>query len=87
MLETCVCVLNHFSHVRLFVTHWIAPSRLLCPGDSPGKNTGVVAIPSSRAGTLCATKTTTIIITNERHEVMTQMKCMLLLFTLVLNKY
>ena len=46
-----------------------------------------VAISSSRAGTLCATKTTTIIITNERHEVMTQMKCMLLLFTLVLNKY
>ena len=26
----------------------LQPSRLLCPQDSPGKNTGVVAIPSSR---------------------------------------
>ena len=46
-----------------------------------------VAMPSSRAGNICATKATKIIITNERHKVMTQMKCMLLLFTLVLNKY
>ena len=37
------------SCVRLFVTPWTAPSRLLCPWDVPGKNTGVwVAIPFSR---------------------------------------
>ena len=30
------CVLNHFSHVRLFATLW-----LLCPWDSPGKKTGM----------------------------------------------
>ena len=29
------------SGVRLFVTLWTVPSRLLCPWDSPGKNTGV----------------------------------------------
>ena len=34
------CVLNLFSHVWLFVTLWIWPTRLLCPRDSPGKNTG-----------------------------------------------
>ena len=27
--------------VRLFVTHGLQPTRLLCPWDSPGKNTGV----------------------------------------------
>ena len=37
----CVCVLNHFSRVQLSVTLWTAASRLLCPWDSPGKNTGV----------------------------------------------
>ena len=32
-----------FSHIWLFVTPWtVAPSRLLCPEDSLGKNTGVV---------------------------------------------
>ena len=36
----CACVLSHFSHVQLFSTPWTSP-RLLCPWDSPGKNTGV----------------------------------------------
>ena len=36
------CVLSHFSHVRLFVTLWTVASRLLCPWESPGKNTRVV---------------------------------------------
>ena len=36
------CVLSHFSHVQLFVSPRIgAVIRLLCPCDSPGKNTGV----------------------------------------------
>ena len=30
-----------FSHVRLFAAPWTGTSRLLCPWDSPGKNTGV----------------------------------------------
>ena len=34
-----VCVLSHFSSVQLFVTHGLLPARLLCPQDSPGKNT------------------------------------------------
>ena len=29
------------SHVRLFVTLWTVGARLLCPWDSPGKNTGM----------------------------------------------
>ena len=32
------CMLSHF---RLFATLWTEPTRLLCPWDSPGKNTGV----------------------------------------------
>ena len=36
-----VCVLIHFSHVQLYETSWTVASRLLCPWDSPGKNTGV----------------------------------------------
>ena len=28
-------------HIRLFVTPWTVATRLLCPWDSPGKNTGV----------------------------------------------
>ena len=38
------------SHVRLLGTPWTVcgPTRLLCPGDSPGKNTGAGATPSSR---------------------------------------
>ena len=35
------CVLSCFSHVRLFATVWTVSARLLCPWDSPGKNTGV----------------------------------------------
>ena len=35
-----VCMLSHFSHVRLFVTPWM-PTRLLCPWDSPSENAGV----------------------------------------------
>ena len=39
------CMLTHFSHVQLFVTTLLYPTdrrdRLLCPWDSPGKNTGV----------------------------------------------
>ena len=50
-------MLSHFSRVRLFETQWtIAPTRLLCPWDSPGKNSGVgcpalpqgIFLPSSR---------------------------------------
>ena len=38
----CVCVLlSHFSRVQLCVTPQTAALRLLCPWDSPGKNTGV----------------------------------------------
>ena len=36
----CVCA-KSLSHVRLFATHGLQPSRLLCPWDSPGKNPGV----------------------------------------------
>ena len=36
------CMLSRFSHVWLFVTLWtIVAAGLLCPWDSPGKNTGV----------------------------------------------
>ena len=35
------CVLSHFSRVQLFVTPWTVATRLLCPWDSPSKNTGV----------------------------------------------
>ena len=34
-------VLSHVSHVELFVTLWTVPLQAPCPGDSPGKNTGV----------------------------------------------
>ena len=53
----CVFVLSHFSRVWLFVTSWtvalaqarLAPlSRLLCPWDFPGQNTGMVVISFSR---------------------------------------
>ena len=40
MCEGYMCYVSHFSHVQLFV----APrtiARLLCPWNSPGKNTGV----------------------------------------------
>ena len=35
------CVLSHFSAVRLFETPWTIATRLLCPWDSPGKNTRI----------------------------------------------
>ena len=34
-------LLSRFSHVRLCVTPWTVAHRLLCPRNSPGKNTGV----------------------------------------------
>ena len=37
----CACVLRHFSCVRLFVTPGTTACQLLCPWDSPDKNTGV----------------------------------------------
>ena len=37
----CVCVCVLLSGVQLFATLWMYPARLLCPWDSPGKNTGV----------------------------------------------
>ena len=33
--------LSCFSHVQLSATLWTEPARLLCPLDSPGKNSGV----------------------------------------------
>ena len=35
------CMLSHFSCVQLFVILCIGAAKLLCPWDSPGKNTGV----------------------------------------------
>ena len=35
------CVLSPFSRVQLFATPWTVTTRLLCPWDFPGKNTGV----------------------------------------------
>ena len=44
-----VCaVLSAFSRVWLFKTIWTVANRLLCPWDSPGKNTGVHCMPSSK---------------------------------------
>ena len=34
-------LLSHFSHVRPCATHRLQPTRLRCPWDPPGKNTGV----------------------------------------------
>ena len=34
-------MLSLFSHAPLLGTPWIVAARLLCPWDSPGKNTGV----------------------------------------------
>ena len=36
-----LCLLSRFSCVRLLATLWTEPTRLLCPWDSPGKNTGM----------------------------------------------
>ena len=40
-LRVRACVLSRFSHVQLFATYGLSPTRHLCPCDSPGKNTGV----------------------------------------------
>ena len=42
------CVLSCFTCVWLCATLWIEPARLLCPWDSPGRNTGVGSMPFSR---------------------------------------
>ena len=39
--EHCVCVQAVISVVSDSVTPWTVPARLLCPWDSPGKNTAV----------------------------------------------
>ena len=36
-----VCILSHFSIVLLCATYGVSSARLLCPRDSPGKDTGV----------------------------------------------
>ena len=36
-----VWVQSHFSHVWLFATLWLYTASLLCPWNSPGKNTGL----------------------------------------------
>ena len=41
-------VLSHLSRVRLFATLWTVACQASLPMGSPGKNTGVVAMPSSR---------------------------------------
>ena len=35
------CALSHFISVQLFAAHGPQPARLLCPWNSPDKNTGV----------------------------------------------
>ena len=39
--ETYFVVVQLLSWVRLLGPHRLKPARLLCPGDFPGKNTGV----------------------------------------------
>ena len=41
MLITSLCTRAQPLRVRLSTTRGLQPSRLLCPWDSPGKNTGV----------------------------------------------
>ena len=45
------CMLSHFSHVQLFVTPWTIACQAPLSMDSPGQNTGVVAILFSRVFT------------------------------------
>ena len=47
------CMLGHFSYLTLCNPM----DRLLCPWDSPGKNSGVVAMPSSRGSSRPRDKT------------------------------
>ena len=37
----CACMLSCFSCIQLFATLWIQPAGILCPWDSPGKDSGV----------------------------------------------
>ena len=39
--QLCECVLRHLSHGLLCAIYGLQPARLLCPGDSLDKNTGV----------------------------------------------
>ena len=48
-------VLSRFSHVWLFVTPWTVAHRVLCPWDSPGKNTGGSGLPCHSPGDLSNT--------------------------------
>ena len=42
LMSSAACMLSCFSHVQRWVTLWtVDPPNLLCPWDSPGKNTGV----------------------------------------------
>ena len=41
MVRKFIAMLSHFSRVQLCVTPRQQPTRLPCPWDSPGKNTGV----------------------------------------------
>ena len=41
MVVLLLLLLSRFSRVQLCVTHRRQPTRLRCPWDSPGKNTGV----------------------------------------------
>ena len=43
-----VCTLSHFGHVQLFVTLWTVACQVPVFIHFPGKNTGWVAVPSSR---------------------------------------
>ena len=47
--SACVCVRPRvLSHVKVFATPRLKPTRLFCPWDSPGKNTGGEKTPFSR---------------------------------------
>ena len=39
--ENNIVCAQALTHVRPFATPWLQPTRLLCPWNSPGKNTGV----------------------------------------------
>ena len=41
------CKISYFSHDKLTATLWTVARQLLCPWASPGKNTGMGAMPSS----------------------------------------
>ena len=44
----CTCVLSCFSRIRLRMTLWTVTCQAFLPWDSPGKNTGAIAMLSSR---------------------------------------